>query len=256
MKSLRRLTAAVAVVASAIVPAKAADVPAGEGASEQMWDVAFGAAITTDYISRGITQTEHGPAVQGYVEPSFGILYAGLWASNVSFEGVSDVEIDLYAGIRPEFDRFAFDFGYVHDFYAHGTVADYGELYGKLDVTVVDPVTVGAQVFFAPDYAQSGTSAVYAEANAEVSLPMNLGISGAIGHQNFDEAAVGPSYVTWNAGIFWTWNDTVKIDLRYSDTNLSADDCGLLTAVTNACDARVLATLSIDTSLSALRGGN
>src|SRR3954449_2774491 len=96
---------AMAALAACVGGARAAD-------TESMFDVAFGAAATTDYISRGITQTEHNPAVQGYFEIDPGILYAGVWASNVKFGDVG-AEIDLSAGIRPELGKFSFDFGYV-----------------------------------------------------------------------------------------------------------------------------------------------
>ena len=33
------------------------------------WDVAFGAGITSDYIFRGITQSNHKPSVAAYFEP-------------------------------------------------------------------------------------------------------------------------------------------------------------------------------------------
>ena len=64
-------------------PALAAD----DASTADMFDVAFGVAVTSDYISRGITQTDHHAAIQGYVEPSYGILYGGLWAANVAFGG-------------------------------------------------------------------------------------------------------------------------------------------------------------------------
>ena len=42
-----------------------------------MFDVAFGAALTSDYMSRGTTQTDGRPAVQGYIEADISNFYAG-----------------------------------------------------------------------------------------------------------------------------------------------------------------------------------
>src|SRR5690348_1777696 len=78
------------------------------------FDIAFGAALTSDYISGGVSQTGGKPAVQGYVEANYNIFYVGTWASNVDFGEEPDAEIDLYAGIRPETDNAAFDLGYAH----------------------------------------------------------------------------------------------------------------------------------------------
>ena len=60
------------------------------------------AAVTNNYIWRGLTQTENNSAVQGGIDyASDGGFYAGTWVSNVNY-GPSDVysyEHDLY-GIR------------------------------------------------------------------------------------------------------------------------------------------------------------
>ena len=57
-------------------------------------------AVTTDYVFRGVSQTDNEPAFQAgasYSAP-FG-LYAGVWASNVDFgEGGPDYEVDYYVG--------------------------------------------------------------------------------------------------------------------------------------------------------------
>ena len=217
-----------------------ASVPAGH-----MFDVAFGATLTSDYLWRGITQTDHGAALQGYVEPSLGILYAGIWASNVAFGGSADTEVDLYAGIRPEFDMFSFDFGYNHAFYLNDPGSDSGEFFAKAYATVVDPLTLGGEFYVNPN-----GGATYIEANADLTLPHNLGLSGAIGAVGGDTP-----YSTWNAGIYYVIADFATLDLRYSDTNLSMGDCAGITGLTgNECDGRVLLSLSIDTSFATLKG--
>jgi uncharacterized protein (TIGR02001 family) len=251
---LRGLWATLAIALAA--PAFAADETAGdkdEAAAESMFDVAFGTAVTSDYISRGITQTNHNPAVQGYVELDYGIAYAFAWASNVDFAGAKDTEIDLSVGIRPEFDPFSFDLGYTHFVYANNTSPDYGEFFVLTDFAATEDLTLGTDVFFAPDYSQAGGSALYGEASVEYALPWNFSASAAVGYQTFAASLALPDYLAWNAGISWTWNDTLTLDLRYWDTNLSKAGCASLMAP-NACDARVVATLSVDTSWSALSG--
>ena len=48
----------------------------------------LGVAGTTDYISRGITQSDSDPAIQGYIEPSYGLgpvlgdAFVNIWASS------------------------------------------------------------------------------------------------------------------------------------------------------------------------------
>ncbi len=222
-----------------------ATAPAFAGDTENKFDIAFGVAAVSDYISRGITQTEHGAAIQGYVEPSAGALYAGVWASNVKFDPDTDTEVDFYAGVRPEVGPVTFDLGYNYATYVQMPANNGGEFYAKADVTANDNVTIGGQFYVNPV-----TSATYAEANADITLPHNFGVSGALGIVNNDTAP----YTTWNAGVYFNPVEWAKIDVRYSATNLSTADCGAnYGANGNECDSRVVVGLSIDTSLSALK---
>ena len=82
------------------------------------FDVAFGAALTSDYISRGITNSDSDFAIQGYIEPSIGWAYVNVWSSNVDYgAGFKGAEIDVAVGARPEFGPLSLDVGYVHYFY-------------------------------------------------------------------------------------------------------------------------------------------
>jgi hypothetical protein len=80
------------------------------------WDFAFGSAIMSDYIFRGITQSNHNPSVAVYFEPRYNMtkdlqLYIGVGGESISFPNRAAAEIDVYGGIRPTFGAFAFDFG-------------------------------------------------------------------------------------------------------------------------------------------------
>ena len=215
-----------------------------------MFDVAFGAELTTDYMSRGTTQTDGGPAIQGYVEADYGKFYAGVWASNVDY-GFPDTEVDFSVGWRPEWGKWAFDFGAVYYYYAVDTGTSYADLYAQTDYTVNDWLTVGGQLWVSPDYVQTGTSAVYGLADTTISLPANFSISGQVGYQEF-ERSYGSSYWTWNLGVSYAWKD-LTFDLRYWDTNLSRGQCGAQNTRSNSCDARVVASVSFDTSASAFQ---
>src|SRR6266700_505678 len=80
------------------------------------WDVAFGGAVMSDYIFRGVTQSNHQPSVAAYIEPRYNVtkdlqLYAGVSAESISFANRAAAEVDIYGGIRPTFGAFAFDLG-------------------------------------------------------------------------------------------------------------------------------------------------
>lgn len=206
------------------MPTFAADTEFSEEQIESRLDVAFGVAVTTQYVSRGVAQSD-GLAVQGYIEPSYGIFYAGVWASNTSLAITGgNVEIDVYAGIRPTFGDLSLDFGYVHYFYDTGSCC--GELYGKASYAFTDWFTGGVEL-----YRDLWLATTYGEVNTEFTLPHDFTISGALG-TNFAGS------VNWNAGIGYTFADTVSLDLRYHDANVQP--------------ARFVATLSLDSALSAI----
>jgi Bacterial protein of unknown function (Gcw_chp) len=90
------------------------------------WDFAFGSAIMSDYIFRGITQSNHKPSVAAYFEPRYNVndklqLYVGLSGESISFPNRAAAEIDIYGGIRPTVGMFAFDFGVWGYLYPGGT---------------------------------------------------------------------------------------------------------------------------------------
>ena len=246
-------TAIAALVAAIVFPGVglAADA-ADEATVESMFDVAFGIAVTSDYISRGISQTDGDPAIQGYAEFDYGIFYAGIWSSNVDF-GTPDAEIDLSVGVRPETDWAAFDFGYVQYIYAADTSPTYGELYGIIEYYATDSFTVGGDIYIAPDYSQYGGVGVFAEGTLDYALPKNFGVSGALGYQGFESSVGLPDYWTWNAGVYWSWNDMITLDLRYVGSDLSDGECAQMMS-RHACGNRFMATLSFDTAWSTLTG--
>ena len=144
-----------------------------QAAEQSMWDVAFGATATSNYMSRGTTQTDDDPALQGFAEITGGQFYFGTFISNVNY-GFPDTEIDLSAGWRPEVGNFSFDFGAVEYLYVTDSGSSYPELYGFAKYKVNDMFTMGSKLYYAPDYSQLGFSALYAEANTSISLREQL----------------------------------------------------------------------------------
>src|SRR5580704_14986015 len=93
------------------------------------WDIAFGSALMSDYVFRGITQSDHKPSAAAYFEPRYNInkdlqLYVGASGESISFPNRAAAEIDIYGGIRPTFGAAAFDFGVWGYLYPGGSCAD------------------------------------------------------------------------------------------------------------------------------------
>ncbi len=122
-----------AIIAMGLGSASAADLgkvykkapPVVEAVSP--WDIAFGAAIMSDYVFRGVTQSNHKPSVTAYFEPRYNVtkdlqLYVGSSFESISFANRAAAEVDIYGGVRPTFGPVAFDFGVWGYLYPGGQV--------------------------------------------------------------------------------------------------------------------------------------
>ncbi len=284
------------------------------------WDFAFGSYIASDYVFRGITQSAHKPSVNAYFEPRYNInkdlqLYVGSSWESISFPNRAASEVDIYGGVRPTFGAWAFDFGVFGYLYPGGQCfnvaafcgsniafgalpltggnfakkdASFYEGYGKVVYTVNDSLAVGGNVFYSPNFVNTGAKGTYASGTLKytvpstVTLPYGAGayVSGEYGHQylgtpdafyfvnspNFGSAGKYKGYNTWNVGVGFT-KSVFTLDLRYSDTDYSKADCNYFTSdytatsvnaagatVSNWCGATFIAKLSADlTAMSNLK---
>jgi uncharacterized protein (TIGR02001 family) len=201
------ILSAVAAVALA-TPALAADMKvkaAAPAAPYNPWDVAFGAGITSDYIFRGITQSNHKPSVAAYFEPRYNVtkdlqLYAGIAGESISFPNRAAAEIDGFAGIRPTFGPLALDFGAWYYWYPGGQCFNgslnpvfgtdclqngflpvnfnvikkdlsFVEGYAKANYTVNDQVSFGGAVYYSPSVLNSGAPGTYVAGGAKFTAP-------------------------------------------------------------------------------------
>src|SRR5436305_10945945 len=131
MKNVALLATALAMVTgsafAADMPLKALKAP--PPAAFDPWDIAFGGAVMSDYIFRGVTQSNHQASVTAYFEPRYNInkdlqLYVGTSVESISFANRAAAEVDIYGGIRPTFGAFAFDIGVWGYLYPGGSCAD------------------------------------------------------------------------------------------------------------------------------------
>ncbi len=225
---------------------------AAGAARAQDWssfDIAFGAAITSNYVDAGISQSANGPAVQAYIEKTFGMAYAGLWASTVRFEDEGDVEMKIYAGTRPEWGVFEFDFGISYTFYPGGLDDPEFELAAAVEWEPLEWLTIEKEVSWSP-----GENEWEFEGEAEIALGNGFALFGGVGYALFSEIDE-TDYLFWSVGGSWTYADTLTLAVYYTDTNLTPTQCDDEHDAPNICGGAFLATLSFDTSLSALFGG-
>ena len=206
--------------AFACAAAVAALLTAGAASAQDTPEVAWNLGVTSDYVFRGYSQTSEDPAIFGGVDVTVGSFYAGAWASNVDFGDDTDAEVDIYGGYRTEVSGFAVDVGVVGYLYVSqpaGADYDYAEFKAAAS-RAFGPVTLGAAVYWSPDFFGADEEATYIEANAAFSPAVKWTVSGAVGHQALD---VNADYATWNAGVAYAVSDNVVVDVRYHDTDVT-----------------------------------
>lgn len=198
---------------------------------------------TSDYVFRGITQTLEDPAIQGGVDATCGMFYAGVWASSVDFGGdLVNAEVDLYAGIKPTWGPLTFDLGVIYYAYPGaddpGVEFDYVELKGGVSGTW-NNFSLGGTMFWSPDYTLETGNTLTLEGTAGYTFsaigPVTPTISALIGTTQFlDSAFDNLDYTYWNAGLALAI-DKFTLDFRYWDSNGGPGDfCG----VSDLCDER------------------
>lgn len=198
-------------------------------------EVSFNVGVASDYVFRGVSQTDGKAQVFAGADVSSGIFYAGTWVSNVDFGDSTSAEVDGYFGVTPTAGPVSLDLGaYYYGYINAPSGSDYGYWELKVAGTVpAGPATLGASLYYAPDYFGGIGNATYYEVNASGSPTDKWTISGALGEQTFD---AGGDYATWNLGAAYAFNDHVSLDVRYTDNNLDSS-CGSI------CDSRVVVTL-------------
>jgi len=197
------------------------------------WQVNYNVGAQSDYIFRGISQTDRRSSGFAGVDATWrGSLYAGAWTSNVDFspsgDRSTDQEYDLYGGWRPHVAGFDLDLGYIRYGYMHqpkGLRETYVEWYAKAS-RAFGPVTVGVAAYHSPDFPGIVREANYGEVNVAWTFVEKWSLSGAYGRQHEQHASMradgtGTSFIynTWNAGVTWQFDPRVSLDLRYWNTD-------------------------------------
>lgn len=182
---LRKKLLAAAVVSAFALPGA---VLAEEAASPH--SLTGNLTFTTDYVFRGVSQTNEDAAVQGgfdYAHSPTG-LYVGTWASNVSFPPGS-LELDVYGGWTRTWGDFGVNVGLLHYDYPGNSALNTDELYvgGSWKwFTLKYSSTISDAAFGVLDAKGTG----YAELNFSYTLPHDYVLGAHYGTTMFDGQAV------------------------------------------------------------------
>jgi uncharacterized protein (TIGR02001 family) len=232
------------------------------------------AALTTDYVFRGFSQTSQGPAVQGGFDATCGMFYAGVWASSLDWgpdnngQTAASIEMDWYGGVKFNTGKVAWDLGIIYYSYPNASNAlatspigrdpNYVELKVGASGEIWKGGTLGGTVYFSPDYQYETGNVWTLEGTFSQTLPTIFGritptFSALIGYQFSDDKKTlytnnitqdDKNYTYWNAGLTFALDKNWSLDVRYWDTNINSSSSTACNKIsTFSCDERVVGTL-------------
>jgi uncharacterized protein (TIGR02001 family) len=186
-------------------------------------------AFTTDYIYRGLSQTDGQPAAQAGVQfHSLSGWNAGLWGSSVDFQNGSGnaYELDLQAGYGWSLSQdWSMQLGYVH--YAYLDDNDAGYDYDEVSASISYQQRATASVSWSPNTSKhtywgfiSDKRALAYELSMLQPLQPHWSLLAGVGYYDLSDL-VDTGYWYWSAGVAFTWQD-MQVDLLHIDTDNTA----------------------------------
>ena len=177
---------------------------------------------TSNYVWRGVTQTNDDAAISGGVDYSdeSGV-YVGAWASDVKW--VDGYEFDVYGGYSSETaDGIGYDLGFIHYAYPDATDSDFTELTASV---TLGPVTAAiAHTISAEGASYEGDN--YYSLSAGTEVEEGLSISGTLGYYDYNSGADSYKHaqldLTKSLGDFG--DVTASISKLNNDGALGADE--------------------------------
>lgn len=232
--------------------ARAAEDEASPASDEFPGAFSGSVALTSNYIDRGVTNSDNDPAIQGTLEYALetGMLgtsvYIGTFASNAKLEGdtdTSNIEIDALFGIRGDVGKTGLSWDLGGAYYAYpGTARRDNFDYWEIPLTLTYKATEWLEIEFfdapTPEYQFNTGIGNYSSGKLTFDIANPY-----VGWQVF--AGVGYQYIEKDAsGTDWILGTTVTIKgvdftVAYTDTNYSRGACGN----TNDCDAKAVFTV-------------
>ena len=195
-------------------------------------EVSGNVAMATDYMFRGVSQTDNQMALQGGFDWSHASgVYVGTWASNVApafFSGSGNdpqLEVDVYAGYAGEAGAISYDVGVLRYNYTGYGDADTTEIYFGGSYGFGDSASVGVTFYYSPELNFIGVddSAWYTDISGEYSY-QSFTFAAHIGFSSgdaYDNATYTTGYMDYSIGA-----STEAVGLGFDLSYIGTDNDG------------------------------
>ena len=232
------------VLAALAVPALAQTPAPADASAPPPFTITGNFGIYSQYVFRGLTQTDRKPAFQGGFDVAHASgFYAGTWGSNISWlrdAGVvthgGSVEWDFYGGYKYAVNEdVGLDAGVLYYYYPGSYVA------GATNPDTTELYVAGSWKWLSLKYshAVSNTFGVadsrnshYVDLSANYPITGQVALNAHVGRQTFagDNNGDTLDYTDWKLGFTWSVNGW-NLGAHYTDTN--AKDAGYTLAGRN-----------------------
>ena len=212
--------------------------------------ISWSLAATSDYVFRGVSQTDEKPAAQAGITYTSPIgIYVGLWASNVDFgSGGPDIEVDGFVGYNTDLsDQWNLDLSVVRYSYHKGSDdygdIDYNEYIAKVSYAATEKVGLTALVAYANDYGNADVKEVYSSLGSSIDVGAGVSLNLGVGYTSLEADGGGRS--DYFDGLVSVSRDfgPINANLGYYDT--FGSDASLLKDGSDIYDNRVALTLTL-----------
>jgi uncharacterized protein (TIGR02001 family) len=250
MKKINLVVAGVLAVSASHLFAQTA-APAAEPAAAAApaptpdWTITGNMALSSDYRTRGISQTDKGPALSGGFDIAHSSgFYIGNWNSNIdsTYYNGANLEMDIWAGFRGTVGDVGYDIGAFYYYYPGSGSGGAGSglpgidnkeiyvgaSYGPVSARVYIPIGD----FFSAERIYPGTGSADGSYYVDVSGSQSVGdgftLIAHVGYQKLEGAAritqtsgsVANDYWDWKLGGSYTFSTGYVVSLVYIDTSI------------------------------------
>lgn len=230
---MRKVTVGISAIALCLLA-----VPAGA-------EITGTVTVTSEYVLRGVSQTNEEPAIQGEIvyAGSTGF-YVGTWGSSINLEHIglpqeAQVELDLFAGWAWEAENgFGLDLGVIHYDYPGASEINYEEIYFGLSFK-----WLSVTYYYADDFLGLGGEGHYVDSALSFELPAGFSLGFHAGFNSFADEVGILDYVDYKASVAKAFGQ-LSLEVAYSNTDENQ--------LGNHDDDRVIVSLSVTDMISPL----
>jgi hypothetical protein len=219
-------------------------------------DIGITIEAMSDYMDSGYTNSDHNPSVLVSIDPSYGIFYGKVSAQNIDYGTPEPKLVTKFAvGATPEFGKLSVDFNLERRIkwddpsadrwlpYVTGTYTfsdsfsaslgsgyyafdqkdqvDYWELYVAGTYTHSSGASFLGEFYWEPDSDGAGNAYYGVYGTLTVPFKEKFEAIGKIGLERYQDEVNTPTYLWWELGLNYTFNEHIKFGVAYHGNDLS-----------------------------------